>query len=118
MNRIFLVAMTVVLAALTAPGAPRGKAPAASKAKPPAALKVKSGNYTPGGKLTRREFVEKTFGVKFGDEIDKNIEAESKVRAEAQPNRQIDEDDDGLEPLNINQLTGYTDKNGELTDKF
>ena len=73
MNRIFLVAMTVVLAALTAPGAPRGKAPAASKAKPPAALKVKSGNYTPGGKLTRREFVEKTFGVKFGDKLDKYI---------------------------------------------
>lgn len=54
----------------------------------------------------------------LSDEIDKNIEEQGKIRADKQPNLLEGEDDDGLEPLNINQLTGYTDKNGELTDKF
>ena len=46
----------------------------AAKAKTSASvLKVKPGNYSPGGQLTRREFVEKTFGVKFGTEIGKYV---------------------------------------------
>ena len=44
-----------------------------TNAKQPSALKVKQGNYSPQGKLTRRAFVEKSFGVKFGERLDQYI---------------------------------------------
>ena len=68
------IVLLVAAGMLPASGAPKGKNPGAAKSKPQASvLKVKPGNYTPGGKLTRREFVEKTFGVKFGAEIDQYV---------------------------------------------
>lgn len=64
--------LLVMVAILPMHGAPKGKIVTDAESKSSASvLKVKPGNYTPGGKLTRREFVEKTFGVKFGEEIAK-----------------------------------------------
>ena len=59
-----VAALLVAAGTLSALGAPKGKTSVS-------VLKVKPGNYSPRGKLTRREFVEKTFGVKFGEKIDK-----------------------------------------------
>ncbi|MBO6067492.1 MAG: hypothetical protein J6P80_04995, partial [Kiritimatiellae bacterium] len=66
------VVLLAVAGALPALGAPKSKIVTDAESKSSASvLKIKPGNYTPGGKLTRREFVEKTFGVKFGEEIAK-----------------------------------------------
>ena len=72
-NRFAIVILTsVVCAAATAATTQK-----TTKAKQPSALKVKQGNYTPRGKLTRREFVEKAFGVKFGEELAKYVKPDN-----------------------------------------
>ena len=68
----FTIAVLVSFMCVTATAATQKT----SKNKHKSALKVKPGNYAPGGKLTRREFVEKSFGVKFGEDLSKYVKAE------------------------------------------
>ena len=52
------------------------------------------------------------------DNVDKDIEELGTTDAGKKLQQQLIDDDDDLPPLNINQLTGTTDKDGNFVDKF
>ena len=50
--------------------------------------------------------------------MDKDIEELGTTEDGVNLQKQLNEDDDDLPPLNINQLTGITDEEGNFVDEF